>query len=459
MSGFGTSVGPVHVASIGLADDTANVSNDISELQHLFQLSLNYCDEYQVELSAVKTKLLIFSPFESDYTKYSKLISPIHIGSKKIDAVDSAEHVGIIRSVSAGNLPHIQQRMTSHRKALASILFSGMSRRHRANPLSSLQAERIFGSPVLFSGLAALILNKTEVDTISQHVKKTTQDLLKLHEKTPEPVIFLISGSLPGEATLHLKQLTLFGMICRLPGNILNTIAKHILHTCKDNDKSWFSQIRSLCYRYSLPHPLALLEEPPTKGEYKNKIKTQITDFWQTKLRNEASEMSSLKYFKPQYMSLARPHPLLSTAAHYYDINKMVIQLRMLSGRYRVGSLIKHFFPSNTGICELCNLEEEDINHILAPRCPLLQERKFLLIEYARNILQHSPASTEILESVLSSDQDTLVQFLLDCSALPVVIRAAQNDKTILPLLFKVSRTWCYSIHRTRLKLLGRWSF
>ena len=138
------SVGPVHVASIGLADDTANVSNNIAELQHLFQLTLNYCDEYQVELSALKTKLLIFSPFESDYIKYNKLISSIHIGSKKI----AAEHGGIIRSVSAGNFPHIQQRMASHRKALGSILFSGMTRRHRANHLPSLQAERIFGAPV-----------------------------------------------------------------------------------------------------------------------------------------------------------------------------------------------------------------------------------------------------------------------------------------------------------------------
>ena len=60
-SGFGTTIGNVKIAAIGLADDTALVSNDISELQHLLQLSLNYCEEYQVQLSAVKTKLLIFS--------------------------------------------------------------------------------------------------------------------------------------------------------------------------------------------------------------------------------------------------------------------------------------------------------------------------------------------------------------------------------------------------------------
>ena len=80
-SGFGTSIGNVNVAAIGLADDTALVSNDISQLQHLLQLTLNYCQEYQVQLSAVKTKLLIYSATDSDYVKYCKLLSPLHIGT------------------------------------------------------------------------------------------------------------------------------------------------------------------------------------------------------------------------------------------------------------------------------------------------------------------------------------------------------------------------------------------
>ena len=44
-------------------------------------------------------------------------------------------------------------------------------------------------------------------------------------DKTPEPVVFFQAGKLPGEAMLHLKQLTLFGMICQLVGNILNNLA------------------------------------------------------------------------------------------------------------------------------------------------------------------------------------------------------------------------------------------
>ena len=106
MSGLGTTILDVPVAAIGQADDTGLVSNDIHQLQHLLQLTLNYCAKYQVELSTTKTKLLFFNSSESDYSKYVKLLSTIHIGETIIPFTYSAEHVGIIRSVS-GNLPNI----------------------------------------------------------------------------------------------------------------------------------------------------------------------------------------------------------------------------------------------------------------------------------------------------------------------------------------------------------------
>ena len=208
--------GDLHVAAVGQADDSALCSNDLHRLQYLLNLTTNYCSKYQVELSATKTKLLVYSAKETDYVKYCRLVSPIQLGSTNLEFVNVAEHVGVMRS-PAGNLPYIQQRIASHKRSLWSILQSGMSRRHRANPLSSLQAERTFCSPVLFSGVAALILSRTEKDSLISYVKTTTQNLLKLHPKTLEPFVFLISGTLPGEAVLHLRQLSLFLMICRLP--------------------------------------------------------------------------------------------------------------------------------------------------------------------------------------------------------------------------------------------------
>ena len=172
-----------------------------------------------------------------------------------------------------------------------------MSRRHRANPIASLKAESIFGSPVLFSGMAALILTKSEIEVLSQHVKNTTENLLKLHRKTPASFVFLISGTWPAPAKLHMRQLTLFSMVCRLPRNILNRVASYLLlsEECK---QSWFGQIEALCFQYDLPHPITLLESPLGKEEFKSLLKAKISDYWLQLYRREVSEVSSLKCLK-----------------------------------------------------------------------------------------------------------------------------------------------------------------
>ena len=461
-SGLGSTLGggDLHVAAVGQADDSALCSNDLNKLQYLLKLTSNYCSRYQVELSATKTKLLVFTSKETDYIKYCRLVSPLQLGSTNLEFVDVAEHVGIMRSPS-GNLAHIQQRIASHKGSLGSILYAGMSRHHRANPLSSLRAEKTFCSPVLFSGVAALILSRTEKDTLVSYVKKTIENLLKLHPKTPEPFVFLVSGSLPGEAILHLRQLSLFLMVCRLPGNILHAVALQELLS-PTSEKTWFGQIEQICYQYALPHPLQLLNDPPEKEHFKKIVKLSVADFWKQKYVAQIREnnLTSLRYFRPEFCSLLHPHPILSTAGHTYDVNKMIVQLRLLSGRARLGSLVKHFAPGNSGLCELCHVEVEDLGHLLVPRCPHLVERAQMAKEYMKNNLSKSPTCLQILEKVLfdsKDDQDLWIQFVLDCSVLPTVIAATQADQTITGELFRATRTYCYTLHRNRLQILGRW--
>ena len=154
-------------------------------------------------------------------------------------------------------------------------------------------------------------------------------------------------------------------MICRLPDNILNKIARETLIICKESDKSWFAQIRSHCYLYGLPHPLSLLSQPLPKEQYKKLVKLNVAQYWQNKLRAEVKLLKSLKFFKPEFMSVLQPHPMLTTAGTSYEINKMVVQIRMLSGRYRIGTLLRHFSSAISGVCELCNSETKDVNHLL----------------------------------------------------------------------------------------------
>ena len=468
-----TTIGQDCVSCIGQADDSALISNEATQLQHLLSLTLSYCAEYNVQLSTEKTKLLVYSPSSAkSYVDYCKLISPISIHGTPVEFSESTEHVGIIRSPS-GNLPHILQRITKHQKALASVLFAGLGRNHRGNPAASLRVESIYALPVLLSGVAALILLKSELDTLAQHYKTTIQNLQKLHPKTPRSVIFFLAGTLPAEAVLHCKQLSLFLMICQEPDNILHSIASHCLTRLPSNAKSWFTSLVSLTLQYSLPHPLALLNSPPTKQQFKRKVKQNVTFFWQNILRAETgtcknksaetSSLSSLHFFRPDFMSLATPHPLWTTcSSNSYEVNKAVVQARMLSGRYRTEKLCRHFSPNSTGHCRLCsnslspNPKMEDLQHLLL-LCPALEERREALSLYWASRLSNNDVCRSIVTSYTKERDLGFVQLLLDCSTIPEVISAYQSHgPQVHDVLFQLTRTWCYSLHRQRLKLLGR---
>ena len=252
-SNLGIPLGPVTVSSIGQADDVALVSNDRHALHALLDLSLSFCSKYLVKLSTEKTKLQAYHTKSTEMqTFYAKLTSPINIDGESIPFADEAEHVGTVRSVN-GNLDHIFSRFAAHRRAMFSILPVGLARGHRGNPASALRAHSTYGASVLLSGISTLVLSKPEINLIDQHIKNNLQNLQKLMDKTPYCVVAFLGGHLPGTALLHMKQLSIFGMICRLPGSILYEIAEYILTTAKPTSGSWFLQIRELSLLYGLP--------------------------------------------------------------------------------------------------------------------------------------------------------------------------------------------------------------
>ena len=140
-----------------------------------------------------------------------------------------------------------------------------------------------------------------------------------------------------------------------------------------------------------------------------------------------------------------------------YTVNKRVTTARMLSGRFRCGSLLRHFNPDISGICELCGKELEDIPHIILPRCPNLLSQADILRRYAENTLATCPTAFQLFSDIVVKGKDDYlkVQFFVDPSVIPAVIAAAQVNKHIMEAILTVTTTWCYSMNRTRCKLLG----
>ena len=84
------------------------LANNVHKLAGLVYLAEEYCRFYHVTLVPEKSKLLAFPAAHSEQgIRYAELINPISIAGDKIPFVSSAEHVGIVRSTTGGNMPHI----------------------------------------------------------------------------------------------------------------------------------------------------------------------------------------------------------------------------------------------------------------------------------------------------------------------------------------------------------------
>ena len=466
LSQLGISLGSHIVSSIGQADDSALVANDVFDLQNLLLLTLEYCQRNNVTLVHEKTKLLAFCPVGHEQSvDYSKIRSPINILGNFIPFSDSAEHVGVLRSVH-GNGPAILSRISAHRKAVFSLLPAGLARGHRANPEAAVRVERLYGIPVLLSGLATLVLNTTEVGVLTSHFKKHIQRLLKLHKATSEPVVWFLAGCLPLQALLHLRILSLFGMITRLHGgkSVLADHGRHIFSTAKSSSRSWFLEVQKICLQYLLPHPIFFLDNPPSKYSFKRQIKSAVIDHWEQKLRGQTLFLreASLKYFNPCYMSLSRTHPIFTTCgSNPYENKRAAIQAQFLSGKARVESLTKYWDKSNKdGICQLCKLVEPvpgTIEHILlAGGCPALAETRQVMLAHIQAYLVPRPYLFPVFESLWGKEDKTTMQFILDCSVIPTVIKLSQeSENPILHDLFYLTRCYVYKLFVTRRRLLG----
>ena len=273
-----------------------------------------------------------------------------------------------------------------------------------------MRVERLYGIPVLLSGLATLVLSPTDLAVIIANFKQHVERLLKLHSATPECVVWFLGGCLPFEALLHLRMFSLFGMLARLNGGD-NTIANHarnMLACAKPSSKTWFLEIQKISLKYLLPHPITFLNNPPTKHSFKRLVKSAVLDFWEKKLRAEASFLreASLKYFDPTYMSLSTTHPLFTTCGTSpYEVSKAVVQARWLSGRARVESLTRHWDNSNKeGICSLCKMVQPAVGTIehflLSGGCPALVDARLSMISFFQAYMVPRPYLFPIFQSL-----------------------------------------------------------
>ena len=108
---------------------------------------------------------------------------------------------------------------------------------------------------------------------------------------------------------------------------------------------------------------------------------------------------------------------------------------------------------NKSGCCPVSDCtEQESLEHLLVV-CPYYDQYRTRLRSLWTNTKNQYLKS--LVSEVLLSTTNELVQFILDPSVHPVIISHVQAyGKELLNLVFHLTRTWCFTIHRERVKLL-----
>ena len=268
----------------------------------------------------------------------------------------------------------------------------------------------------------------------------------------------LASGSLPATALLHLRMLSLLGMIGRLGRDgILCRIGCNSLVRAV-NAKSWFITVRHVTQKYGLSDPLLVLQQPVSKTLWKTTCRRQVTLWWENYFRGQAAMLQSLAHFKSNWFSLSRPHMIITAAGSPYEVSRAGVVLLMLSGRYITDHRSRRWDKTNPdGKCLLCPAPAPtgDLTHQLLFCNALEPARTKAVLQWGKFAAERPHLKPLLTHYSLGSKEDAIA-FLLDPCSCPMVISTAQDlkDQAIFKDCLYLARVWCYGNHHLRMKLL-----
>ena len=129
-----------------------------------------------------------------------------------------------------------------------------------------------------------------------------------------------------------------------------------------------------------------------------------------------------------------------------------------MSSWYPNAKHTRHWSPDNTDeVCSFTTFKEE--RHVESPEHLLLKgaaysNTRVQLIPLGMKT--HNPEAYKLFVKFLFSNTTKLMQFLLDPEE--ILSAQTQGDDIYRDISYN-GRSWCFSLHRERMKRLGKWNF
>ncbi|XP_064646251.1 uncharacterized protein LOC135499433 [Lineus longissimus] len=290
-AGLGLHIGPTYIGSPGCADDLLLLTSSPMELQAMMSVSNDHSNTNLYELHPVKS---VVCPHHQSQASSSKA-QEWHLGGKPATIAGDFVHLGL-NWQKGKTSPDISPRITLARRTAYALMGVGFHSYNGLDPSASMKIYNTFVIPRLLHGLDATILSAAQVSQLDLFHRKALRLIQSLPESTAKSAIYLLLGTIPIEATIHARQLSLFGAITRLDrNNPLWQVAQRQLSLKSDTSKSWFNKICKTAEKYGINIHQAL-QHPWKKCHWKDNTIMLIKDSWTNALVSEAQARKTLQW-------------------------------------------------------------------------------------------------------------------------------------------------------------------
>ena len=119
-------------------------------------------------------------------------------------------------------------------------------------------------------------------------------------------------------------------------------------------EKSWFPSVRMVLNAYSLPSAYELLNNPPSKEQWKKKtVENKVHHTIEQQWRDDIETKSSLKYLNPNAVRVGKVHQVYAFVRNnVHDVRRAEVKARLLTGTYTLQSNMAKFNQFNVSpIC------------------------------------------------------------------------------------------------------------
>ncbi len=254
-------------------------------------------------------------------------------------------------------------------------------------------------------------------------------------------------GILPIEAQIDLRIFSLLRNCLQDGDQVEAKIARRQISMKDSNSNSWFIYTSKRLDIYDLPPIVDLLDDVPSKVEWKKLCKENVIRYWLNYNIATYSDKSSLRYCSEETLDPSVLAPVWKYA--------MRNPRETMKARTKAKAIIRclrlqvheSLFYKVSGICPFCKEEVEDRQHFLL-KCKHLEDiRKPHMIRLSEvmklNNLEH-----------LLKEEDSLIQTILDVSSESLNIEH-QLLHSIIDDVEDITRNLIYYLYVERLKVLN----